>query len=259
MDSSALLVKTASGLERLMVSNQTGMLKDSTVAQISAAVYYQSQVMAKLISNKAFQNKFSSVIFKQIDEDFGNYIDAKARMNPKSLHHVYEWGSVGKQTSRLFKLKKLPNDGLSIRFTHEFKLSKTKVPTSQKTKKYIFANKASVVEAGIPVRISPRTAQRLVFEIDGYLVFMPKGASVTVKRPGGAKATNQFKLAYSQFFTGNLVNMSIKKSGFQQIFNTAIGKSMGVPANIKKVQYSFSPNTVRTQAELALDLAFGGI
>ena len=153
----------------------------------------------------------------------------------------------------------MPNDGLSIRFTHEFKLSKTKVPTSQKTKKYVFANKASVVEAGIPVRISPRTAQRLVFEIDGYLVFMPKGASVTVKRPGGAKATNQFKLAYSQFFTGNLVNMSIKKSGFQQIFNTAIGKSMGVPANIKKVQYSFSPNTVRTQAELALDLAFGGI
>ena len=259
MSSSTLLVQAASGLEKLMVGNMTGHIKDSTVAQISAAVYYQSHVMAKLMENKQFQRQFNSVIFNQISNDFGKYIDAKARTNPKSLHHVYEWNKVGVEESRLFKLKKMPSDGLNIRITHEFKLSKTKVPSKARSTKYIFAKKASVMEAGMPVIISPRTAERLVFEINGYVVFMPKGASVTVTRPGGARATNQFKLAYSQFFTGNLVNVSIKNSGFQKLFNSSISKSMKIPANIKKVQYKFSANTIRTQAETSLDMAFGGV
>jgi len=259
LDSSSLLVQAASGLERLMVGNQSGLLKDSTVAQVSAAIYYQSHVMSKLMSNKQFQKQFSTVIFNQINEDFGKYIDAKARSSSKSLHHVYEWNKVGQESSRLFKLKKLSGDDLSIRFTHEFKLSKTKVPSKLKSKNYVFANKASVMESGMPVVISPRSSKRLVFEVNGYVVFMPKGASVTVRRPGGAKSTNQFKLAYSQFFTGNLVNLSIKNSGFQKLFNSSISRSMSIPADIKKVQYKFSPNTIRTQAELALSTSFGGI
>ena len=55
------------------------------------------------------------------------------------------------------------------------------------------------------------SSERLVFEIDGETVFMPKGQSVTVKRPGGSAATNQFTLAHSRFFSGRLVNESIKK------------------------------------------------
>lgn len=254
-----MLIQAASGLERMMYSNQRGVLKDSTVAQISAFVYYEAAVISKLTTNKAFQNAFSKLMFDQINLDFGNYIDALARSKPKSLHHVYEWNKVGVDESRLFKLKKMPSDGLNIRITHEFKLSKTKVPSKARSKRYVFAQKASVMEAGMPVIISPRTAERLVFEINGYVVFMPKGASVTVTRPGGARATNQFKLAYSQFFTGNLVNVSIKNSGFQKLFNSSISKSMKIPANIKKVQYKFSANTIRTQAETSLDMAFGGV
>jgi hypothetical protein len=33
---------------------------------------------------------------------------------------------------------------------------------------------------------------------------------------------------------------------------------LGVPSNIKRVQYSFSANTIRSQADSALSLAFGG-
>jgi hypothetical protein len=88
---------------------------------------------------------------------------------------------------------------------------------------------------------------------------MPKGAAVTVKRPGGAKARNQFNLAYSQFFSGNLVNESIKRSGFQRIFNQASDKALKIPTNIRKVQYSFSPNTIRSQADSAVAQAFGGV
>ena len=87
---------------------------------------------------------------------------------------------------------------------------------------------------------------------------MPKGASVTVTKPGGGKATGRFQIAYARFFTGNLVNLSIKKSGFQQLFNSSLTKAMRLPSDVRKVKYSFSPNTLNMQAESAVAAAFGG-
>jgi hypothetical protein len=114
------------------------------------------------------------------------------------------------------------------------------------------------MEEGIPLVIRPRSAERLVFELDGATVFMPKGTSVTVKRPGGKAATNQFALTYGRFFGGQLVNSSIKSSGFQRMFNARIARALGVPINIKKVQYSFSAGKIRMQADAALSSSFGG-
>ena len=118
--------------------------------------------------------------------------------------------------------------------------------------------KAEIMEKGMPVVIAPKSAERLVFELNGATVFMPKGASVTVKSPGGTASTNQFDLAYSRWFSGPLVNSSIKSSGFQQIFGQKMSKALGIPSNIKKVQYSFSPNAIRMQADQALMQSFGG-
>jgi hypothetical protein len=81
---------------------------------------------------------------------------------------------------------------------------------------------------------------------------------VTVPRPGGKASTNQFKLAYSKFFSGELVNLSIKRSNFQSIFNTNMARALKIPVNIKKVQYKFSPNTIRNEAVASLEMAFGG-
>ncbi len=253
-----MLIQAASGLERMMYANQKGVLKDSTVAQISAYVYYEAAVISKLTTNKAFQNAFSKLMFDQINLDFGNYIDALARSKPKSLHHVYEWKKTGNKSARLFKLNKTGQVGLSFGINYEFLPSKSMVPASTGKRRHMFVNKASVMEQGNPLVIRPRNADRLVFEIDGETVFMPKGASVTVKRPGGSGASNQFTLAHSRFFSGNLVNDSIKRSGFQKLFNSSITKALRVPSNIKKVQYSFSANTIRSQADSALTLSFGG-
>jgi hypothetical protein len=252
-----MLIQAASGLERMMFANQKGVLKDSTVAQISAYVYYEAAVLSKLTTNKAFKNTFTKVMFDQIELDFGNYIDALARSKPKSLHHVYEWKKTGNKTARLFKLNKIAQDGLSFKIDYEFLPSRSMVPASANKRRHMFINKASVMEAGNPLVIRPKNAQRLVFEVDGETVFMPKGKSVTVKRPGGTAARNQFTLAHSRFFSGNLVNDSIKRSGFQKIFGAATAKAMKLPTGIKKVSYSFSPNTVRSQAELAVRSAVG--
>lgn len=258
MDTSAVLVQAASGLQKNMSGTAGAILKDSTVAQISAAIYYQASVVSKVTTNKQFQSKFQSILFNQIEKDFGNYIDSQARMNPKTLHHVYEWKKVGVPSSRLFDLKVAGTSGLSFKIVSNFKPSKSMVPTSFGKSRHVFTSKASVMEAGNPVVIRPRSAERLVFEIDGFVVRMPKGKSVTVKRPGGGKATGRFRIAYAQFFTGNLVNLSIKNSRFQQIFNSSMTTALKLPGDIRKVKYSFSANTVNMQADKALSAAFGG-
>lgn len=261
MASRDMLVHAASGLERLMAENKNNKnIKDSNVAQISAFLYYQANVIAKLEGNKAFQSKFKTIIFNQIEKDFGAYIDSQARVKPKSLHHVYEWRLLGSPEGRLFKLKPLSSEGLSLKIDSEFLMSKTLVPYKKRkgSKRYKFENKAEVMESGMPVVIRPKASKRLVFEIDGLTVFMPKGASVTVASPGGRGSNHQYRIAHARFFTGQLVNESIKKSGFQNVFNGSIGKALSVPANIKRVQYSFSANSIRSQADSALTSAFGG-
>lgn len=254
-----MLVTAASGLERLMVGGpKDATLRDSNVAQISATLYYQSNVIAKLTKSTAFKNKFKKTIFDQINKDFGQYMDAQARVKPRSLHHVYEWKRVGNSQARLFKLNLIDTPGISFKIDFEFKPSTSMVPAQKGRRRHVFVSKASIMEAGMPLTIAPRAAERLVFETDTGTVFMPKGASVTVKRPGGPGVKNQFKLHYSRWFSGNLVNDSIKRSGFQQIFNLAMARSLRLPAQIKKVQYSFSPNSIRQMADASVEAAFGG-
>jgi len=124
LDTSAVLVKAASGLQKNMGGTKGAVLQDSTVAQISAAIYYQASVISKVTTNKQFQSKFQSILFNQIKKDFGNYVDSQSRTNPKTLHHVYEWKKVGTPSARLFDLKVVGTDGLSFKISSEFKPSK---------------------------------------------------------------------------------------------------------------------------------------
>lgn len=260
MASEAMALQAASGLVNLMAGQPvSGAIKDSTVAQISAAIFYKTNVMAKLTANLAFQNAFRKVIFNQIDEDFGSYIDAKARTSPRSLHHVYEWGKAGDKEARLFKIKKLPADGLSLKINYELLDSVSFVPSETSNHRHVFIKKASIMEQGKTVVISPRNAERLVFETNGYMVYMPKGQSVTVNKPGGVATKNSFLSAYKHFFTGTLVNMSIKKSGFQRLFNSSMTRALNVPVQIKTVKYKFSPNSIANEADAALLAAFAGV
>lgn len=261
MESDAALFQAASSLERLMAGpNQAGPIKDSTVAQISAFLYYQANVINGFRSNAGFQKLFRDTIFNQVQKDFGEFVDAQARVKPKSLHHVYEWNKTGIPSARLFKLNTIGSSGLSFSIKYAFLPSKSAVPSKNKKqrRRYVFKDKASVMEIGLPVVISPKSAERLVFEINGMAVFMPKGASVTVKNPGGKAARNQFGLMYGRFFSSELVGSSIRNSGFHNLFNAKIVKALELPSTIKKVKYSFSPNVIKKEADNALTQAFGG-
>lgn len=260
MASETLAIQAASGLVKLMAGQPiSGAIKDSTVAQISAALFYKTNVMSKLVSNRQFQDAFNNIIFNQIDIDFGQYIDSKARTSPKSFHHVYEWGRIGDPGSRLFKINRVLDMGLGFTLNYNFLDSKSFVPSRTSKHRHVFVKKAEVMENGKTVVISPRSSERLVFEINGYMVFMPKGQSVTVTKPGGAATKNSFLFAYKHFFTGQLVNLSIKKSGFQNLFNSKMTKALKVPAQIKTVKYKFSPNSIANEADSAISKAFAGV
>lgn len=260
MSSEAIALQAASGLVSLMSGREiSGAIKDSTVAQISAALFYKTNVLAKLTANKAFQNSFNNILFKQINEDFGLYVDAKARTSPKSLHHVYEWGKSGDRSARLFKLNKISQQGLMFQINYSLLDSKSFVPSENKNRSHVFVKKASIMEQGKTVVISPRFKERLVFSIEDNIIFMPKGQSVTVTKPGGAATKNSFLSAYRYFFTGQLINLSIKKSGFQKIFNSSLTRALEVPVQIKTVKYRFSPNSIASEAEAALLAAFSGV
>ena len=152
MDSSTALVQAASRLESNMTAPMPGgIMKESLSANISAILYYKASVISKLTTNKAFKNKFSEVIFEQIDKDFGEYIDALARSKPKSLHHVYEWKKVGQKNARLFELSKTSEKGLSFNVAVNYKLSKSVVPNKVSKRRHVFINKAEIMEAGQPL------------------------------------------------------------------------------------------------------------
>lgn len=260
MTSETVALQAASGLVNLMAGQPvSGAIKDSTVAQISAALYYKTNVLAKLTSNLGFQQLFNKTLYNQIEKDFGEYIDAKARTSPRSFHHVYEWGRTGDADARLFKLNKVSELGLSLKINYELLNSKSFVPSPNSKRRHVFVNKASIMEEGKTVVISPRYSERLVFDVNGYTVFMPKGQSVTVTKPGGVATKNSFLSSYKYFFTGQLVNMSIKRSGFQKIFNSKITKALNVPVQIKTVKYKYSANSIANEADAALIAAFAGV
>lgn len=80
-----MLLQAASGLERLMHGQpKDSLIRDSNVAQISAALYYEANVIAKFSKSKRFKNAFKKTIFTQINKDFGEHIDAQAL----SLIHI---------------------------------------------------------------------------------------------------------------------------------------------------------------------------
>ena len=255
-----MLLHAASGLEKTLVSsNRDTVLRDTTVAQISALLYYKAQVLGNLENNKEFQNKFKTTVFKQIQKDFGAYIDAQARSKPKSFHHVYEWKKIGTPLARLFKLNFINSEGLSFKVDYELLDSRYYVPNPKGKKKYKFVKKASIMEAGVPVKIAPKASKRLVFEIDGATIFMPIGASVTVQNPGGRMVKQQFRSTYSRFFNSQLVGESFKKSGFEKIFKKAIEEALRAPTTIKSFKYAFSANAIGLEAKESLSKSFGGV
>ena len=165
-----------------------------------------------------------------IKQAFYKYLDSTARLDPDSLQHVYEWDQAGVSGARLFKIEAFTGRQ-SIRFVTEFQQSTSVAPTSNEP----FVDKASVMEAGTMVTISPKDGGVLAFEgDDGEMVFTPN--EVQVDDPGGPQAKGGFAAATRDFFYNyldkGLLRQLIKEMEtpieFSQGWNKGMTYSTGV-------------------------------
>jgi hypothetical protein len=104
--------------------------------------------------------------------EFGAYVDAMARIDHARLHHVYEWGMVGKESGRLFELKVIPKPSGGAIITYQF--NESVVPNDNGV---VFANKATVMESGESVTFEtnkPVPIAEDTFRV-GEFTFIPGG------------------------------------------------------------------------------------
>jgi len=126
------------------------------------------------------------------------FIDSNAKVDPAMLSHVYEWYQSGSPDARLYDIEyTVSNLGLS--FKSSFKQS----TTIKNGSKVPFYNKARIMEDGIPVVITPKFSQVLVFDDNGEIVFTKK--PVIVEHPGGTQAQGGFEktmdIIFKQYFS----------------------------------------------------------
>ena len=188
---------------------------------------------------KIGKSKMLANLGAELRELVGEFIDANARVNPQSLHHVYEWYQTGSPAGRLFDIDyNVTVGGLSLNGTL------TQSRSIAKNSKEPFYNKASIMEYGVPITISPKSAQALRFEVDGEEVFTKK--PVTIQNPGGNVEGN-FQETFRLFFTtyasqallevSGLADQLSKPTEFDKNFAAGVrgGRSVGLTAGMKYI------------------------
>lgn len=232
------IIRNIKSADKLMSSGRTkmGMIDDmGSIARAAASIYYQAAALDYLVNSERTKSGVRQRIFGQLNKDFGNYVDMQARSYTSRLHHVYEWKRPGDPSARLWKLNATYGEGYSMNISYGFKQSRVSVPNDNSSlKKYVFKEKARIMEFRIPVTIRPRTSRgRLAFRNqEGRLVVMPQGRSVNVRMPGGRNAFQGFSRTHERFFKSPMLMESIDRSGVKKSLSRATKSATKVPSMI---------------------------
>lgn len=195
------------------------------------------------------QIQFNTELAEFIKEALYKYIDTHARMNPESLHHVYEWNCVGQSSDRLFEFKAQASKRV-IKFTGKFLQSKSISEGSSEP----FSDKANVMENKISITIEPKNSSVLVFEDDGETIFTSK--TIEISNPGGDAVAGSFSSVVNSFFNNYLTAGILKGAGIFESLSypkdystnfsggTKNGKTVGIKAGKK---YMSLPKGVEMQ------------
>ena len=141
-----------------------------------------------------YEAYFNAQLAEIITQAFYQYVDSVARLEPDRLHHVYEWGQAGMDSARLFRIESFTGRK-SIRFVTEFQQSTSVSPTANEP----FVDKASIMEEGMTITVTPNDGGVLAFEgDDGEMVFTPN--EVVIEDPGGPGVKGQFYMVVREFF-----------------------------------------------------------
>lgn len=188
----------------------------------------------KELTSPTVLTQLSRAVFSLTGERFAIDVDNYARLNPKKMHHVYEWGKVGNKTKRLFVLERSIMINGNLVITTNFLPSKLPVPINKEllkpgstgkvvSKKSIFANKAKVMEAGTPVSF---TAKRVLSIVgNNGIAFIAPGTKINILHPGGLQTKNSFASYIIEWYTKN-AGLIMDSSGLYQMIGDEVSKVM---------------------------------
>lgn len=163
----------------------------------------------------AGKSQFMDNLGKSVIESLKDFIDLNARVDPESLHHVYEWYEVGQETGRLFDINySVTGGGLSI--NSSFRQSRSVAEGANNP----FYDKARIMEDGIPVTIRPKTSQVLAFTENGEKIFTKK--EVHISRPGGSSVQGSFENVFDMFFNSYFSQSFLSSSGLRKYLENPI-------------------------------------
>ena len=201
-------------------------INQSDIDKLNTEINMKVQAIGELTKDKMLQ-EVSKAAFVILSERFMKSVDRHSMMNPKKMHHVYEWGQIGRPTSRLFILERSNMINGTV-ITSRFLTSKTMVPipTSLKSpgktgksvkSKHVFRNKADIMETGKPVTIHAKKI--LAFMGDNGIHFVQPGTVINILNPGGKQVKNSFSQYMVQWYSMNAQTIMDSSGLYERIVN----------------------------------------
>jgi hypothetical protein len=214
--------------KHLAPGGRTVTIHTNLAEAVSGALYYELMVAWHAGGSPEAMRKYNDKIYQGVEKNFGQYVDARARLMPKKYHHVYEWGGNGIKTARLWRMRKRNNGDSAMYLRYDFLTSKKVAPIHPSLqipgpngkvvkRSTVFKNKAFIMDEGIPVTVRRKQAKWLAmpetysFERKQGIIFS-KGP-VTVKFPGGPDVRFSFAKTFSGYFSSGLAVKQLKSSG----------------------------------------------
>ena len=174
--------------------------------KIAATAHFQAELINRLSNEEKL--RIQEYGLRHISKYFESYVDHLARVNPNRYHHIYEPGQSGDPRSRLFK-SSISSDKNKALLQYDFVSSRVPGESGQ-----VFKSKALIMESGTPVKITPKRAKSLVFEVDGELVFSKQSY---VTNPGGVEVQNSFTETFNMFMTSRANEVLIELGFYERI------------------------------------------
>lgn len=180
------------------------------------------------ITSPTVLTEIARAAFSITGERFMIDIDNYSRLNPKAMHHVYEWGKVGSSSGRLFTLERSQILYGNLIVSSNFLPSVMPVPINPEllqpgksgkvvSKRSIFKNKAEVMEAGNPVSF---TAKRiLAFAGNNGIAFIAPGTQINILHPGGISTRNAFAEYLLEWYTKNSNEIMYESGYYDRLVN----------------------------------------
>lgn len=190
----------------------------------------------KELTSPTVLTEIAKATFAITGKRFVTDLDNYARRNPKKMHHIYEWGGIGKSTSRLFVLERAAILYGDLVINTKFLPSRLPVPINPAlltagptgkavTKRSIFADKAAVMEKGAKVSFAAKRI--LAFADSQGIAFIAKGTTININHPGGLQTKDAFATYLLDWYTKN-GNVVMDASGFYSSLQSATEEALNV-------------------------------